>query len=79
MDKMQQNSKCRLCSDRDKTINQIMSECSELAQKEYKTKHDWVGKVIYWELCKKSKFEHTNKWYIHNPAFLLENYTHKLQ
>ena len=47
MDKMQQNGKCRLCGDRDETINHIISECSKLAQKEYKTRHDWVGKVIH--------------------------------
>ena len=29
-----------------------------LAQKEYKTKHDWVVKVIHWE---KFRFNHTNK------------------
>ena len=63
----QQNSKCRLCGDRDETINHIMSECSKLAPKEYKTRHDWVGKIIQWELCKKFKFDHTNKWYMHNP------------
>ena len=39
IDKTQQNSKCRLCGDRDETINHIISECSKLAQ-EYKTKHD---------------------------------------
>ena len=49
IDKTQQNSKCRLCSDRDETINHIISECSKLAQKEYKTRHDNVGKVIHWE------------------------------
>ena len=37
-----------------------------------------MGKVILWELCKKLKFDHTNKWYIHNPEFVLENETHKL-
>ena len=42
-----QNSKCRLCGDRDATINHIISECRKLAQKEYKTRHDWVGKVIH--------------------------------
>ncbi len=42
------------------------------------TKHGWVGKVTHWEMCKKSKFNHTNKWYIHNPAPVLENNTHKL-
>ncbi len=41
---------------------------SKLAQKEYKTRHDWVSKVINWEMCKKFKFDHTNKWYIHNPS-----------
>ena len=29
-------------------------------------------------MCKKFKFDHTNKWYVHNPAFVLENDTHKL-
>ena len=50
IDKTQQNS--RLCGNRDETINHI-SECSKLAQKEYKTRHDLVGKVIHWEMCKK--------------------------
>ena len=79
IDKTQQNSKCRLCSNRDEIINHIISESSKLAQKEYKTRHDWVGKVIYWDMCKKFKFDHTNKWYMHNPAPVIENNTHKLQ
>ena len=29
-------------------------------------------------MCKKSKFDHTNKWYMHNPASVLENDTLKL-
>ena len=79
IDKMQQNSKCRLCGDSDETINHIINECSKLAQKEYRDRHDWVGKVIHWEMCKKFKFDHTNKWYMHNPAPVLENDTHKLR
>ena len=46
IDKTQQNSKCRLCSDRDETINHIISECSKLAQKEYKTRHDGRGDAL---------------------------------
>ena len=46
IDKTQQNSKCGLCDDRYEMINHIISECSKLAQKEYKTRYDWVGKVI---------------------------------
>ena len=78
IDKTQQNSKCRLCGDRDETINHIISECRKLAQREYKARYDWVGKVIHWEMCKKFKFDHTNKWYMHNPAPVLEDDTHKL-
>ena len=78
IDKTQQNNKCRLCGDRDETINHIISECSKLAQKEYKTRHNWVGKVIHWEMCKKLKFDSTNKWYMHTPASVLENDTYKL-
>ena len=79
IDKTQQNSKCRQCSDRDETINHIIRECSKLAQKEYKTRHDGGGyKVINWEMCKRFKFPRTNKWYMHNPASVLENDTHKL-
>ena len=78
IDKTQQNSKCKLCGDRDETINHIISGCSKLAQEKYKTRHGWVGKGIHWEMCKKFKFDHTNKWYMHNPAPVLENNTHKL-
>ena len=77
IDKTQQNSKCRLCGDRDET-NHIISECSKLAQRQYKARHNWVGKVIHWEICKKCKFYHTNKWYMHNPEPVLENDMHKL-
>ena len=78
IDKIQQNSQYRLCSDKDGTINHIISECSKLAQKHYKTKYDRVGKVIHWEMCNKFKFDQTNKCYMHNPAPVLENDTHKL-
>ena len=37
-----------------------------------------MGKVIHWELSKKFKSDHTNKWYMHNPESVLENEAHKL-
>ena len=78
IDKTQQNSKCRRCGDRDETINHIISKCSKLAQKEYKARHDWVGKVVHREMCRKFQFDHTNRWYVHNRAPVLENDSHKL-
>ena len=78
IDKTQQQRKCRLYGYRDETIYHIISECSKLAQKEYETRHNWVSKVIHWDIWKKFTFDHTNKWYMHNPASVLENNTHKL-
>ena len=36
IDKTQQNNKCRLCGDKDETINRIITECSKLAPRQYK-------------------------------------------
>ena len=54
-----------------------IGECSKLAR-EYETRQDWVGKMIHWELYKKFKFDHTNKWYMNNPTPVLENEMHRL-
>ena len=78
IDKTQRNFKCGLCGDKEETINAIINEYSKLAQNDYNSRHDWVGEMIHWEMCKKFKFDLTNKWYIHNPAAVLENDTHKL-
>ena len=56
----------RIANVKDETINHRKRE------------YDWVGKVIHWELCKKLKFDHSNKWYMHNPESVLENETHEL-
>ena len=37
-----------------------------------------MGEVIHWELCRKLKFDHMNKWDMQNPESVLENETHKL-
>ena len=79
VDNLQQNSRCRLSRDRNDKINSIISEFSKSAQKEYKTRHVLVSNVIHWELCKKLKAGHTNRWNMRNPAFVLKNETHKLR
>ena len=42
------------------------------------TRHDWVGKVIHWKICKNIEIWPYKKWYLHNPAYVLENDSHKL-
>ena len=56
----------------------IISKCSKLAQKEYKTRLDCVDKVIQWEFSKKFKSYQTNKCYMHSPETVMENETHRL-
>ena len=46
--------------------------------KEYKTRRDWVGMVILWELCKKLNFDPTIEWYMHKPETILEIEPHKI-
>ena len=41
IDKSQEQTKCRMSSRANETINYIVSECPKLAQKEYKRRHDW--------------------------------------
>ena len=55
IDNIQKNRKCRLCGNRDETVDHITSECGKLVQKKFKSRHDWVGKDIYWELCERLK------------------------
>ena len=53
-------------------VYQVIRGCSTLTQKEYKSRYDWVEKVIHRELCKRLKFDHINKWYMHKPESLLK-------
>ena len=73
INKTQQNKKLRLYGDRGETINHIISEYRELAQKEFKFRHDWLEKMIHWELSKKLKFDRRKKWYMHNLESFVEN------
>ena len=54
-----------------------MSKCSKLAQKKYKTRHDWVGKVIHGKLCKKEMWPYEQMAYAQTRIFL-ENEMHKI-
>ena len=73
IDNTQQNSKYRLCWEKNETVTHMKNECSNLAEKQYKTKHDWVWKVIHLELCKRLKFDHTKKGYMYKSKSLLQD------
>ena len=68
------DSKCRVCGDAEETVAHIISECTKLAQVEYKAiRHDNVAKVIHWKLCEKWGFQRGDKWYTHHPEKILES------
>ena len=41
----------------DKSINRIVSGYGKLTQKEYKGRHDNLGKIVHWKLARKCNFE----------------------
>ena len=45
IDKTQKDTLCRLCKKGDENIGHVVSGCSKLAQKEYKRRHDKLGKI----------------------------------
>ena len=73
IDKTQENSKYRICAKAGGgSVNRVLSECSKLAQKEYKRRHDWFGTKIHWEICRKYAIEVKEKWYEHKPEVVME-------
>ena len=73
IDKSEGDSLCRVCRKIDKSIDDIVSGCSKLAQKEYKRRHDNLGKIVHWKLARKCNFEAGDKWYEHEPQSVLQN------
>ena len=45
IDKTRDSSMCRVCGNKGEIIRHIISECSNLAQKEYKRRHDNIAEA----------------------------------
>ena len=67
-----------MCGETGETISHIVSECSKLAQREYKRRHDNVARMVHWKLRQKFNLEKSEKWYLHNPQTVSENVNQKL-
>ena len=73
IDKSRDSSTCRMCGEKGETVNHIICECSKLAQKEYKRRHDNVAWIVHWEICKKYDLPRAEQWYNHKPEGVTEN------
>lgn len=52
IDKTQSDSKHRICRKRKESTNQVLSDHSTLLEKEYKYRHDCVGKRAYLDVSR---------------------------
>ena len=73
IDKTSECPLCRMCGKKGESVQHITSGCEKLAQKEYKRRHDNVAKKVHWDICKKNRLEHSEKWYEHVPEGAVEN------
>ena len=67
IDKSQGDSLSRMDRKVDESMDHIGSGCRKLAQKDYKRRHDNLGKIVHWKLARKCTFEAGDKWYEHEP------------
>ena len=71
--KTAQSPLCRMCDKKSETIPYIVSECGQMAQKEYKRRHNNVARIVHWKLCGKYNLKRSEKWYKHAPEGVVEN------
>ena len=69
---------CRVCRKVDESIDYIVNGCSKLAQKEYKRRHNNLGKIVYRKLTRKCNFDAGDKCYEREPESVLENEDYKI-
>ena len=78
IDKQNVSALCRMCHQKEESVNHVICECSKLAQSDYKIRHDNVARIIHWELSKVYGLTHAEKWYDHVPEAVIESNEVKL-
>ena len=66
----QVESKCRMCSQHEETVDHIVSGCEVLAKTEYISRHNNAAAYIH---CKDHDIEITDKWYQQAPETVMHN------
>ena len=60
-----------MCDERNETVMHIFSECSKLAQTEYRKRHAKVTTIVHWQLCCKYGFEPAKHCYEHRAEVMV--------
>ena len=66
-------SKRRMCSQHEETVDHIVSGCEVLAKTEYISRHNNAAAYLHWSICKDHDIEMTDKWYQHQPETVMHN------
>ena len=67
-----------MCRKTDGSTDDVVSDCSRLAQKEYKRRYDILGKIVRWKFATNCNFEAQDNWYVCEPESVLENEDYKI-
>ena len=73
INKSQEQTKCRMCSRADETINHIVRECPKPAHRAYKKTYDWIGSCIHWKIYGANGIYVKSKGYKHQLESVIEN------
>ena len=65
IDKTVESPICRMCGEKGESVRHLTSGCKKLAQREYKSRHDNVTRIVHWTLCRKYGLERAAHWYDH--------------
>ena len=52
IDKTVNDSKCRLCNEKEEIVDHVVSICSKIAQTDFKERPNKVASMLHWNLCK---------------------------
>jgi len=72
IDKQEGEAMCRMCKNREETVTHIISECSKLAQLEYKKRRG----AVHWSLCETYHIKPSKQWYQATSICVLLCVTH---
>ena len=66
------DSRCRICTQYDETIDHLILGCPTLAPNEYLNRHNRVAQYLHWKICRHYGAQHAENWYEHQPEAVTE-------
>ena len=64
--------RCRICTQYDENIDDLISGCPTLAPNEYLNRYNRVFKYLHWKICKHYGAQNAENWYEHQPEAVTE-------